>query len=460
MSIFGTKLKQMYFNMKVSKKDKAEYGEIYTPKSLVENMFEMLSPDVFNNPDNTWLDPGAGGGHFSIVLYHLLMNGLSTNIPNNIERHNHIIEKMLYMIDIKSSNIIKLRGIFGDNANIIEGDFINQHHYSDFDFIVGNPPYNANGIKKVPTNQSKNKKEDGNTIWIPFTKKAISLLGEKGKLLFIIPSIWMKPDKAKMYDYFINYKLEKIQCLTNTETNQLFCGEAQTPTCCILLSNQKGDGTVDLYDRQRKQYHKYKIRNGKPIPLFGISIINKIIPYTNRVGYLKTDKTNMPPKNTAISPFWTPDTPYPNIKTCLLEGIQPKLILNYTSNPQAYYGEPKLILAHKMYGFPYLDEYGDFGISNRDNYIIRGKSIQHLNKIKNFLSTKTALYLFETTRYRMKYLEKYAFEFIPDITKLRIGEKIDDATIAKYFKLDTNDVENINTLHKREYKFNPILVDF
>ena len=39
------------------------------------------------------------------------MNGLSTSIPNNIERHNHIIEKMLYMIDIKSSNIIKLRGV-------------------------------------------------------------------------------------------------------------------------------------------------------------------------------------------------------------------------------------------------------------------------------------------------------------------------------------------------------------
>ena len=108
--------------------------------------------------------------------------------------------------------------------------------------------------------EAKNKKEDGNTIWIPFTKKAVSLLREKGKLLFIIPSIWMKPDKAKMYNYFINYKLEKIQCLTNTETNQIFCGEAQTPTCCILLSKQPSNGVVDLYDRQREQYQKYKIK--------------------------------------------------------------------------------------------------------------------------------------------------------------------------------------------------------
>ena len=57
-------------------------------------------------------------------------------------------------------------------------------------------------------------------------------------------------------------------------------------------------------------------------------------------------------------------------------------------------------------------------VNNRDNYIIIKENYTDLVKLQKFLSTKTALYLFEATRYRMKYLERYAFQLIPDITRL------------------------------------------
>ena len=54
----------------------------------------------------------------------------------------------------------------------------------------------------------------------------------------------------------------------------------------------------------------------------------------------------------------------------------------------------------------------------------------------------------------MKYLEKYAFELIPDITKLKnFPLDINDETIAEYFELDENDIECINNLTKKDYKF-------
>ena len=69
------------------------------------------------------------------------------------------------------------------NANIINDDFINYNfdNYSvkEFDYIIGNPPFNCNGMKKVPTNNNVKKKNDGKTIWIDFLKKSISILKKR-----------------------------------------------------------------------------------------------------------------------------------------------------------------------------------------------------------------------------------------------------------------------------------------
>ena len=54
----------------------------------------------------------------------------------------------------------------------------------------------------------------------------------------------------------------------------------------------------------------------------------------------------------------------------------------------------------------------------------------------------------------MKYLEKYAFEFIPDITCLEgFPKEPNDDNIADYFGFDCIDRENIAKLHKKEYEF-------
>ena len=79
-----------------------------------------------------------------------------------------------------------------------------------------------------------------------------------------------------------------------------------------------------------------------------------------------------------------------------------------------------------------------------------------MKNIQEFLSTKFILYVYESTRYRMKYLEKYAFEFIPDITKMIdiIGNnKINDDLIVKIFGLDEEDKREINSLHKKDYEW-------
>ena len=442
-------------DLKVNPQMKLFYGEIFTPYTLIEKMFSLFSNEVFSDPNKKWLDTGAGTGFFSMFLYKKLDHGIKKQFPQKKQRHNHIIKNMIYMVEIRDENISKLQTVFGKNANIYHQDFLLDFQCPLFDFVIGNPPYNSKGIKKVPTNKIKNKKKDGQTIWLDFIKKAISLLKQKGQLLYIVPSLWMKPDKAKAYGYITQYKLHKICCLTNTETNSYFNKEAQTPTCYFTLEKKETDNQVLLYDNQRDEFINHKIENKGAIPLFAASVIQKLIKYVDDVGTINVVKTNMPRKKSLFSQDKpSKKHPFKNIKTCILNKLSPELVINYSNIKQAYADQPKLVLAHKMYGFPYVDELGEFGISNRDNYVIVERNIEELNILRDFFSTKTALYLFEATRYRMKYLEKYAFEFIPDVTRLPdFPKSINDDALSEYFGFDEIDKKNIQEYHKKPYTF-------
>ena len=453
------------------------YGEVQTPLFFVEKILSIIPTSIYRNPLLKWLDPGAGTGNFSIILYFKLMAGLEAIIPIVNERSDHIIQNMIYIVELRPENIIILKNIFGPDANIYEYDFLafeSVASLSPFDVIIGNPPFNYNGLKKVPTNSTEKKTQDGNTIWTHFVKKSIALLKpETGLLCIFIPSIWLKPDKEKMYQYLTQYDIQYLKCISNTETNRIFKGNAQTPSCYFLLTKQLSTGTISIFDTDQNKYIDYLFKN-EPIPVFGQAIIQKLQKYTTKPTatasafkgtYIEVIKTNMPSIKVKISADKTDEYKYENISTCRLkkDNISPELIINYSNKPLAFAGIPKLVLAHKMYGFPYLDLSGQYGISNRDNYIILKENPEELIMLQKFLSTKTALYLFEATRYRMKYLERYAFKLIPDITQIpdfynkikEINEinEINDKTIADYFGLDEIDCHHIQKLHSKNYNF-------
>lgn len=441
-------------NVKVSQADKLEYGEIYTPFSLIHQMLDLFPPAVFQDPGKTWLDVGAGQGYFSIILFARLNLGLQPLLPDDTERKTHIVEKMLYMVEVKDSNVAALKTMFGEKANIIHQDFCAYKETQLYDYIIGNPPYNAHGLKKVPTNTKQDKKKDGTTLWAKCVYKSLALLRpQTGQLCMIVPSIWLKPDKSLSHQLLTQYKLEKIHCLSSNETNMVFKGEAQTPTCFFLLTKTAAAKTIQLYDAKRHLYVDFPHQMGQSIPLFGAYVIQKLQPWLSLAGPLKVWKTNMPSQKSQFTELnYSTAYPYTNITTCVLEGLQPVLLMNYSDRPQAFHGQKKLVLAHKMYGFPYWDREGHYGISNRDNYVILQKTEQEFAQLAAFLSTKFALYIFEATRYRMKYLERYAFEFIPDITRL-VGfpEDITDESVADFFGLDAIDKAHIRGLHKKNY---------
>jgi hypothetical protein len=447
----------------LKKEDINNYGIVYTPEILVNKILNLIPQSFFSDKNMRWLDIGAGCGAFSINLYNRLLNDLSNNFNNIEETKNHIIKNMIFMVEIYPEHIKILEDTFGKEANIINKDFltINKYEYDNFDFIIGNPPFNIHGSIKTPTNNNQKKTDDGKAIYVDFIKKSLDLLHEGGYLNLIIPSLWLKPDKSGLYNILTNLKIHKLICLSGSETQKEFNYKAQTPTCYFLIENIENienKNAILIYDKLENNYINYKLNNNFPIPTHGINIINKLLFYVNKYNYLQVNKTSTISKTAKISNIKDESFNYINIKTCILEDkLYPKLIYNYSNNELSFYKIPKLILSHKMYGFSYFDISGNYGISTRDNYIISNKkyNINELTQIHNFLSTKFALFIFSTTNYRMRLLEKYAFEFIPDITKINnfpnlinLDRENRDKKINDFFKFSQKEISYIEKYSK------------
>ena len=78
----------------------------------------------------------------------------------------------------------------------------------------------------------------------------------------------MKPDREGIYSLLIQYKLHYIQSFSNSETNQYFRGEAQTPTCIFLLEKISTDNKVQLWDKCLNSWVEYTLDVERPIPVF------------------------------------------------------------------------------------------------------------------------------------------------------------------------------------------------
>lgn len=470
----------------VPKEDKEEYGEVATPYCVIENMLNLLPKDMFENPNLKWFDPCCGRGYFMEMIYNRLFHGLRECFINEMERRYHIMQNMLYMMDVqaKFKDELKEKGF----VRVYTQNMFDSSFSLFFDVVVANPPYTIGGKMKVPTLQGIEKTNDGKAIWMKCIHHLMrNSLKEDGIALFITPVLWLRPDRFGHHaSFFSEYSVDKLCIFNCSESFRLFEGRAQTPVCLFTLRNYDigmDRHLVSIYDQIHDKYILWNtFRCGHVLPMCIPSIVQKIINKILHVGGGNCDKfmlssiihkTNMPSKHAKISNRKGVDYTYANVKTCTFGVASPddafttggvgnsvgggnkglpyrktSLVINYSDRPCAYYGKPKMILAHKMYGMPYLDLSGEYGISNRDNYVVCMDDvfdIDDMYALKKWMKSPLVFAIMDTTRYRMRYLEKWAFHFIPNILKI---QELDDGfpnimndsfqmdDIYKYFGFD------------------------
>lgn len=263
-------LKIIHRHLTPRQKQKKDFGEVFTPIELIESMLSHLPKSDWEDPSLIWLDPANGIGNFPIVIFYKLNEGLKKHIPNENKRKKHIIEKMLFMMELQSNNTRISKNIFeklceGCKPNIWTVDTLKkskeeilQHFGIDkIDRIVGNPPFQA-------YQESNEKRGGGDELYMKFTRKAIELLDSNGYLVFVHPSSWRKPEFTEDRKKSKNAGMFKLM----THDNQLHYLEIHSSK--DGLAKFKASTRYDFYLLQKTPSHQktlIKDELGKEIEL-------------------------------------------------------------------------------------------------------------------------------------------------------------------------------------------------
>lgn len=173
--------------LKPKEVEKKTLGEVFTPLPLVEQMLDQLPIDVWTEPSLKWFDPAVGVGNFMVCIYYRLMDSLAGLIEDEADRSRHIITEMLYMSELNQKNVHMCRLIFGEEANIHQGDTLQlditgKWGVEGFDVVVGNPPYNT---------------EQKSTGSSPLYHRFVEMFIDRTDyMMYIIPSRWFSGGKG------------------------------------------------------------------------------------------------------------------------------------------------------------------------------------------------------------------------------------------------------------------------
>jgi site-specific DNA-methyltransferase (adenine-specific) len=229
-------------HLEPNEREKKLFGEVFTPLPLVQEMLGSIEKyadkDFWKNPNLKILDPAAGIGNFPLIAYEKLMEGLKSvkGFKGEEARRKHILEKMLYMVELNPNNVRLMNKIFNGKKyklNVLCTDFlleteedIKKHdglssrqkadgkrllewNTMKFDLVMGNPPYNKEFDKG-----------GASPLYHEFVEKCID---DCQKLTYVIPSRWFSGGKGldKFRSMMISRK-DLIYIVTKEDASAVF----------------------------------------------------------------------------------------------------------------------------------------------------------------------------------------------------------------------------------------------
>jgi len=365
--------------------EKKKYGEVFTPQSLINEMLDKLPQSVWTDPNLKWLDPANGIGNFSMLIFSRLDKGLANvfGFEKRKKRQRHIIENMLYMVELNHKNVGVSRKIFGKRANIYCGSFLEDEWKEEFgldkfDIIVGNPPFNKERKKIVGTTAGKV------SLWDKFVINSFEVLNTNGYLGFIHPANWRGANN-KLWDIMSEKQILYLRIYSQKDGKEIF--NVGSRFDLYVLKNKENTKPTEVIDELGEK-HLLKLNEIPFLPNYAYKEIKKILNTKDKgidVIYSRslygTDKSNMNKTKTSedkgidviySSSIYDPrklknnktsEYKYPVVHSINRNGLG---LWYSNTNTKGHFGVSKVILNKnaKQYSYPEQNDYeGKYGMT-------------------------------------------------------------------------------------------------
>lgn len=104
---------------------KKQFGEVFTPPELVNQMLDQLPKEIWSDPTKTWLDNSCGEGAFLLQVKRRLMEGLAEWEPDPVKREQHILNNQIFGVELQTDNWQRCRQLLGLTPTGNDGNIVN-----------------------------------------------------------------------------------------------------------------------------------------------------------------------------------------------------------------------------------------------------------------------------------------------------------------------------------------------
>jgi hypothetical protein len=455
-------------NLAPKDKERKEKGEVFTPIDIVRDMLDKIPSEVWTNPYLKWLDPAVGIGNFPVIAYLKLMEGLKNfkdeklDLTDEETRRKHILEKMLYMVEVSEKSIFILNKVFCGKEgggqyklNIFHGSFVVNRDTKNglfklfqsfgdgtsmFDIVMGNPPYNFIFDKRTPVYQL-------------FALRGLEILNENGYINIIIPNAWKRSysDNSRtktglILDAYKKYYLKYIKL--NLDIKHF-------PNVDVILLKKtinKQNTIVEHSNYPNLYFNDIINEDIRYLPSLitkeTLSIVNNL---NNKIGEKLNIINDRSITNQSRSDFKDEKHPYQILD--FMRGSEKKYF--YSEKKTKGYENPKIIMSFNKSPFKLNAWFSNGGLGTTDLNMIMLSGEEYL---VNFLNSKIIKFILINTQYASPPNEKNDFKILNLITypdkPLNTDEEIYD-----YYGINEHErklieeiVENVNKPKPKKVK--------
>jgi hypothetical protein len=310
------------------------------------------------------------------------MSGLETVIPDQERRKQHILQNMLYAIDIKYTfvahtiNLLDPERKYINTNHFVHGDALTHKWNTKFDVIMYSAPFSETSAS-------------GNTVWESHYDIYYNLLNNNGYMLTNLPPRWRSPvvdrnfSAGKKNRHFFNSLKQKQFILIRMVNNTSDVKHTRSD----MIVFKKCDRTQDCKVVDIKGKIEYiNLTKFEWIPNYMIKDIQSILTSdkNQRINILLTYECERRLKH--VNKVTEPDKnhKYPCVNSITKDGT---LKFYYsTKNDLPVMNTRKVILSHSGNCYAYNDYKKQYGVTQH-MYYIKIDSNEEANKICRFVKS-------------------------------------------------------------------------